>query len=76
MNAAAYLKKHGWRGEGHKLHSSDGGLTERIPVGRREGNLGLGKSSSSKLTDQWWLNAWDVPWNTDVRSIVYIWLTV
>ncbi|KAL3471991.1 hypothetical protein BJX99DRAFT_262711 [Aspergillus californicus] len=65
MDAYAYLIRHGWSGTGNPLNpdriSNRGGLglTKPILVGRRQGNSGIGKTTTKDPTNQWWLRGFE-----------------
>ncbi|PWY92012.1 hypothetical protein BO70DRAFT_357155 [Aspergillus heteromorphus CBS 117.55] len=66
MDAQAYLLRLGWSGPGNPLNPnrrpdthSGLGLTRPILVARRQGNLGVGKTTTKDPTNQWWLRGFE-----------------
>jgi nucleolar protein TMA23 len=57
MDAAAHLKKLGWRGAGHSLDLADKGLKKPLLVAKKKDYLGVGQKSL--VSDQWWMRAFD-----------------
>lgn len=58
MNAADYLKGHGWRGEGFSLDTTNRGLAKPLLVQRKEDAVGLG-AKKHDFSNQWWLSSFD-----------------
>lgn len=58
MNAASYLKGHGWRGEGFSLDTTDRGLAKPLLVQRKDNAVGLG-AKKHDFSNQWWLSSFD-----------------
>ncbi|KAJ5711810.1 hypothetical protein N7488_005966 [Penicillium malachiteum] len=67
MDAAAYLKRHGWDGPGNPLNKNSRpgphgglGLTRPILVARKQNNHGVGKKvTKDSATNQWWLRGFE-----------------
>lgn len=59
MDAAAYLKKQGWRGVGHSLDHTDRGISKPLPLSKKIDVLGVGIQKYAAVSDQWWLRAYD-----------------
>lgn len=59
MDASAYLKKHGWRGTGHSLDTSNNGLKRPLLISKKIDVLGIGINKHDVIADQWWLKAFD-----------------
>ncbi|KAF2483426.1 hypothetical protein BDY17DRAFT_297414 [Neohortaea acidophila] len=59
MDASAYLKRHGWRGDGHSLDHTNRGIKKPLLVSQKVDVLGLGKDKHGPVSDQWWLRAFD-----------------
>nr|POF17122.1 protein tma23 [Quercus suber] len=59
MDAQAYLRKHGWRGDGHSLDQSGRGIKKPLLVSKKVDVLGLGLNKHAAVSDQWWLRAFD-----------------
>lgn len=58
MNASAYLKGHGWRGDGFSLDASDRGLAKPLLVSHKLDLAGLG-TKKNDFSNQWWLTSFD-----------------
>jgi len=58
MDAAAYLKSHGWRGKGHSLDHTGRGITKPLSITQKRDLLGVGKPKTL-VADQWWMRAFD-----------------
>ena len=58
MNAGAYLKDLGWRGEGFSLDTTDRGLARPLLVQHKNGLDGIG-AKKHDFSNQWWLNSFD-----------------
>ncbi|GAB7355157.1 hypothetical protein MBLNU459_g5726t1 [Dothideomycetes sp. NU459] len=59
MDASAYLMKHGWRGTGHSLDTSNNGLKRPLLISKKVDVLGVGINKHDVIADQWWLKAFD-----------------
>lgn len=59
MDARAYLKAQGWRGDGHSLDSSDRGIRRPLLVSKKVDVLGVGVNKHAAVSDQWWMRAYD-----------------
>lgn len=59
MDASAYLKRHGWRGLGHSLDSTDNGLKRPLLISKKVDVLGIGINRHDVIADQWWMKAYD-----------------
>lgn len=59
MDASAYLKKQGWRGDGHSLDHTNRGIRKPLLVSKKVDVLGLGTNKHAPVSDQWWLRAFD-----------------
>jgi nucleolar protein TMA23 len=59
MDAANYLRSHGWRGLGYSLDSNDRGMKRPLPINKKANRLGVGKNPHAAQIDQWWLKALD-----------------
>ncbi|KAK5171210.1 uncharacterized protein LTR77_004354 [Saxophila tyrrhenica] len=59
MDASAYLRKQGWRGEGHSLDHTDRGIKRPLLVSKKVDVLGVGLNKHTSVSDQWWLRAFD-----------------
>ena len=59
MDASSYLRKQGWRGEGHSLDHSDRGIKKPLLVSKKVDVLGVGLNKYAAVSDQWWLRAFD-----------------
>lgn len=58
MNASAYLKGQGWRGEGFSLDKTDKGLSKPLLVSQKADQSGLG-TKKNDFSEQWWNSAFD-----------------
>lgn len=58
MDAAAHLKRHGWRGHGHSLDKHDRGIKKPLLISQKADLLGVGKKKTL-VADQWWMRAFD-----------------
>lgn len=58
MDAAAYLKSHGWRGLGYSLDKADRGISRPLLISHKNDALGVGKQKTL-VADQWWMRAFD-----------------
>ncbi|KAI6812095.1 hypothetical protein KC340_g17079 [Hortaea werneckii] len=59
MDSAGYLKRHGWRGDGHSLDKTDRGIKKPLLVSKKVDVLGVGLNKHAAVSDQWWLRAFD-----------------
>ncbi|KXT05191.1 hypothetical protein AC578_8434 [Pseudocercospora eumusae] len=59
MDAASYLKKHGWKGDGHSLDPSSRGIKKPLLVSKKVDVLGVGLNKHAAVSDQWWMRAFD-----------------
>jgi len=59
MDSAAYLKRQGWRGQGHSLDHTDRGIKKPLLVSKKVDVLGVGLNKHAAVSDQWWLRAFD-----------------
>jgi hypothetical protein len=59
MDASAYLRKQGWRGDGHSLDHSNRGIKKPLLVSKKVDVLGVGLNKHTTVSDQWWLRAFD-----------------
>lgn len=59
MDASAYLMRHGWRGTGHSLDTSNNGLKRPLLISKKVDVLGIGINKHDVIADQWWLKAFD-----------------
>ncbi|KAK3723260.1 hypothetical protein LTR37_001983 [Vermiconidia calcicola] len=59
MDASAYLRKQGWRGDGHPLDHSNRGISKPLLVSKKVDVLGVGLNKHKAVSDQWWLRAFD-----------------
>lgn len=59
MDASAYLRNQGWRGDGHSLDQTDRGIKKPLLVSKKVDVLGVGLNKHAKVSDQWWLRAFD-----------------
>ena len=59
MDASAYLKRHGWRGDGHSLDQRGRGIRKPLLVSRKVDVLGVGLNKHASASDQWWMRAFD-----------------
>jgi len=59
MDASAYLRRQGWRGDGHSLDQSNRGIRKPLLVAKKVDALGVGLSKHQAVSDQWWLRAFD-----------------
>ena len=59
MDASAYLRNHGWRGQGHSLDRTDRGIKKPLLISQKVDVLGVGLNKHKALSDQWWLRAFD-----------------
>lgn len=60
MDAIAYLKGQGWRGDGHSLDKRGLGIKKPLLITHKQDQLGLGKKKAAhNLSDQWWMRAFD-----------------
>ena len=57
MDAAAYLTRQGWRGEGYSLDPKNRGIKKRLLVSKKQNQLGVGKKKFDAAADQWWQGA-------------------
>jgi len=58
MNAGAYLKAQGWRGEGFSLDHTNRGIARPLLVDHKKDLSGLG-TKKNDFSNQWWLSAFD-----------------
>ncbi|KAJ9668461.1 hypothetical protein H2201_001509 [Coniosporium apollinis] len=58
MDAAAHLKRHGWRGHGHSLDRHDRGIKKPLLISQKADLFGVGKKKTL-VADQWWMRAFD-----------------
>jgi len=58
MNAVAYLKAQGWRGEGFSLDHTNRGIARPLLVDHKKDLSGLG-TKKNDFSNQWWLSAFD-----------------
>ena len=54
-----YLRKQGWRGDGHSLDHTDRGIKKALLVSKKVDVLGVGLNKHAAVSDQWWLRAFD-----------------
>ena len=59
MDASAYLRNQGWRGDGHSLEHTNRGIKKPLLVSKKVDVLGVGLHKHAKVSDQWWLRAFD-----------------
>ncbi|EME83002.1 uncharacterized protein MYCFIDRAFT_90189 [Pseudocercospora fijiensis CIRAD86] len=59
MDAASYLRKHGWKGDGHSLDPSSRGIKKPLLVSKKVDVLGVGLNKHAAVSDQWWMRAFD-----------------
>lgn len=59
MDASGYLRKHGWRGQGHSLDHTDRGIKKPLLISKKIDVLGVGLNKHAAVSDQWWLRAFD-----------------
>lgn len=59
MDASAYLRKQGWRGNGHSLDDSNRGIRKPLLISKKVDVLGVGLKKHAAVSDQWWLRAFD-----------------
>ncbi|EGP92646.1 uncharacterized protein MYCGRDRAFT_65191 [Zymoseptoria tritici IPO323] len=59
MDANAYLKRHGWRGDGHSLDTTNRGIRKPLLVSKKIDVLGVGLNKHAAVSDQWWMRAFD-----------------
>lgn len=59
MDTQAYLKRHGWRGDGHSLDTTDRGIRRPLLVSKKVDVLGVGLNKHAAVSDQWWMRAFD-----------------
>ena len=59
MDAAGYLRKHGWRGSGHSLDVNNNGLKKPLLVTKKIDVLGIGINKHDVIAGQWWMKAFD-----------------
>lgn len=59
MDAATYLKRHGWRGDGHSLDHTGRGIRKPLLVSKKVDVLGVGLNKHAAVSDQWWMRAFD-----------------
>ncbi|EME46586.1 hypothetical protein DOTSEDRAFT_108068, partial [Dothistroma septosporum NZE10] len=59
MDAASYLKRQGWRGDGHSLDQTGRGISRPLLVSRKVDVLGVGLNKHAAVSDQWWMRAFD-----------------
>ncbi|KAK3710713.1 hypothetical protein LTR37_010132 [Vermiconidia calcicola] len=59
MDASAYLRKQGWRGDGHSLDYTNRGISKPLLVSKKVDVLGVGLNKHKAVSDQWWLRAFD-----------------
>lgn len=59
MDTNAYLKRHGWRGDGHSLDTTDRGIRRPLLVSKKVDMLGVGLNKHAAVSDQWWMRAFD-----------------
>ncbi|KAK4503517.1 hypothetical protein PRZ48_004432 [Zasmidium cellare] len=59
MDAAGYLKRHGWRGDGHSLDHTGRGIRKPLLVSKKVDVLGVGLNKHAAVSDQWWMRAFD-----------------
>lgn len=59
MDAASYLKKQGWKGDGHSLDPTSRGIKKPLLVSKKVDVLGVGLNKHAAVSDQWWMRAFD-----------------
>lgn len=59
MDTSAYLKRHGWRGDGHSLDTTNRGISRPLLVSKKVDVLGIGLNKHAAVSDQWWMRAFD-----------------
>jgi nucleolar protein TMA23 len=59
MDARAYLKNQGWRGDGHSLDTNNRGLSKPLLISKKVDALGVGINKHAAVSDQWWMRAFD-----------------
>lgn len=59
MDTNAYLKRHGWRGDGHSLDTTNRGISRPLLVSKKVEMLGVGLNKHAAVSDQWWMRAFD-----------------
>ncbi|KAF2169110.1 hypothetical protein M409DRAFT_20338 [Zasmidium cellare ATCC 36951] len=59
MDAAGYLKRQGWRGDGHSLDHTGRGIRKPLLVSKKVDVLGIGLNKHAAVSDQWWMRAFD-----------------
>lgn len=59
MDASSYLKRHGWRGDGHSLDHTGRGIRKPLLVSKKVDVLGVGLNKHAAVSDQWWMRAYD-----------------
>lgn len=59
MDAASYLKRHGWRGDGHGISRTGQGIKKPLLVSKKVDVLGIGVNKHAAVSDQWWMRAFD-----------------
>jgi nucleolar protein TMA23 len=59
MDTTAYLKRQGWKGDGHSLDHSGRGIRKPLLVSKKIDVLGLGLNKHAAVSDQWWMRAFD-----------------
>jgi nucleolar protein TMA23 len=59
MDTTAYLKRQGWKGDGHSLDHSGRGIRKPLLVSKKIDVLGVGLNKHAAVSDQWWMRAFD-----------------
>lgn len=59
MDAASYLRRQGWQGEGHSLSHTGNGLKKPLLISKKIDVLGVGLNKHAAVSDQWWMRAFD-----------------
>ena len=59
MDASAYLRNQGWRGDGHSLDHTNRRIKKPLLVSKKVDVLGVGLNKHTAVSDQWWLRAFD-----------------
>lgn len=59
MDTSAYLKRQGWKGDGHSLDHHGRGIRKPLLVSKKIDYLGVGVNKHAAVSDQWWMRAFD-----------------
>jgi nucleolar protein TMA23 len=59
MDTTAYLKRQGWKGDGHSLDHGGRGIRKPLLVSKKIDVLGVGLNKHAAVSDQWWMRAFD-----------------